>query len=61
MGEAAQIVPASGGKQSLPSGRHIPEGHGTVVLSLQSPLPSHVGVTSVSEGQDGAPQTVPFG
>jgi hypothetical protein len=50
-----------GARQSLPSGRHIPDAHGASMVSLQFPLPSQVGVMSVSMGQDGVPQAVPSG
>ena len=54
-------VTAAYGEQALPSGRHIPEAHGLLMLALQFPLPSQVGVTRVSAGQDATPQTVPAG
>jgi hypothetical protein len=49
------------GAQALPSGRHIADGQSVLTLSLQFPLPSQVGVMSVSAGQDATPQTVPSG
>jgi hypothetical protein len=40
---------------------HIPDAHGIWMLMLQFPLPSHVGVISVSTVQVGVPQTVSGG
>ena len=47
------------GRQSVPSGRHIPEGQGIWSVSLHWPLPSQMGVSRVSDGQVAVPQTVP--
>lgn len=57
------MVLASGGRQPLLSGRHIPDAHSVNMVSLQFPLPSQVGVTILSAlaGQDATPHTVPSG
>ena len=47
--------------QSVPSARHIPDGQGIWSVSLQWPLSSQIGVSSVSYGQVAVPHTVPAG
>ena len=54
-------MPASTGRQSVSSGRHAPEGQAIWTVLLQLPVPSQVGVMSVSIGHDAGPHTVPRG
>jgi len=51
----------SPGAQPLLSALQAPDGQAILTESLQLPLPSQVGVTSVSLGHDAVPQTVPAG
>lgn len=47
--------------QSVSSERHIPDGQGVSSVSVQCPLASQIGVSSVSYGQVAVPHTVPAG
>jgi hypothetical protein len=49
------------GWHSLPSLRHFIDGQSTVSASVQPPVSSQTGVTRLSSGHMGVPQTVPAG
>ncbi len=52
-------VPEPGPVQSVPSLRHLPDGHSETRLSLQVPMSSQAGVIRLSSGQVVGPQAVP--
>lgn len=54
-------MPASPGAQAVPPALHIPDAQGICRVMLQLPLPSQVGVSSVSAGHEAVPHVVPAG
>jgi hypothetical protein len=54
-------MPPSPGTHPVASALHIPDAQNICMVMLQFPLPSQVGVISVSIGHEVVPHTVPAG